>query len=65
MICFKLNYCFKIKVLSQDTKYYITNLLGQQIKGGITENQSIDISSLPHGVYILTINNYNMKFIKG
>ena len=51
--------------LSNQT-YHITNLLGQTLlQGNITaENQQIDISSLPAGMYFISMDGQTVKFVK-
>ena len=50
----------------QSTEYHITNLMGQtSMTGQINvENQQIDISKLPTGLYFITIANQTLKLIK-
>jgi len=45
--------------------YRITNLMGQTlIQGSITtENQQIDIGSLPAGMYFISVGEQTVKFI--
>ncbi len=47
-------------------EYRITNIMGQTLMiGEITsENHQIDVSSLPEGMYFVTIGNATMKFMK-
>jgi len=47
------------------TTYHITNLLGQTLlQGNITvENQQIDISSLPAGMYFISMGGQTAKFV--
>jgi len=47
-------------------KYLITNLMGQTIlQGSINaENQQIDITDLPTGMYFINIGEQTMKFVK-
>ncbi|UKM64089.2 T9SS type A sorting domain-containing protein [Flavobacteriaceae bacterium GSB9] len=47
-----------------NSHYQINNIMGQTIKHGILENQTIDVSSLPQGIYIISIGGFNVKFIK-
>ena len=51
---------------SLQSEYRITNIMGQTLMiGEITsENQQIDVSSLPVGMYFITIGNEMMKFLK-
>ena len=48
------------------TTYRITNLMGQTVlSGNITaENQQIDISSLPAGMYFISVSEQTRKFVK-
>jgi hypothetical protein len=48
------------------TEYRITNLLGQTLQMGsfIAENQQIDVSSFPGGIYFITVGSTTTKFIK-
>ena len=51
---------------SQPTQtYHITNLMGQTLmSGNITaENQQIDVSGLPEGMYFISIGNMTRKFV--
>ena len=50
---------------SLQSEYRITNLMGQtMLIGKITsENQQIDVSTLPNGLYLLQIDDKTMKFI--
>ena len=50
----------------QTTEYRITNVLGQTLMSGMSSqlNLTIDVSSLPSGLYFLTIDNQTMKFTK-
>ena len=45
--------------------YRITNLMGQTLMRGsiTTENQQIDIASLPEGMYFFTVENETHKFV--
>jgi len=49
-----------------DPTYRITNLVGQTLmQGKITaENQQIDLSSLPAGMYFISMDGQTMKFVK-
>ncbi|MBR2771340.1 MAG: T9SS type A sorting domain-containing protein [Bacteroidales bacterium] len=46
-------------------RYRITNLMGQTLmSGSITaENQRIDVSNLPHGMYFISIGDMTRKFV--
>ena len=44
--------------------YLITNLLGQPLLSGPLTNHPINISSLPNGMYFLTIGPHTVKIIK-
>ena len=48
-----------------NSEYRITNLMGQTIMiGEITsENQMIAVSSLPKGIYFITVNNASKIFV--
>jgi len=48
-----------------DQTYRITNLVGQTLlTGQITaENQQIDVSSLPQGMYFITVGEATRKFV--
>ena len=50
---------------SQPTQYRITNLIGQiLLTGQITdENQQIDVSGLPNGMYFITVGGETRKFV--
>ena len=50
----------------QDQTYRITNLIGQTILSGrfTSENQQIDISTLPEGMYFITIGDETLKFMR-
>lgn len=52
--------------LFQNKSYYIYNQLGKVVSSGIfvNENQKIDISFLPKGAYVFTIENLHLKFFK-
>ena len=45
--------------------YRITNLMGQTVLSGNinAENQQIDVSSLPQGMYFITFTNVTRKFV--
>ena len=47
------------------TEYRITNLMGQTLmSGAITaENQQIDVSNLPNGMYFITVGKETRKFV--
>lgn len=47
-------------------EYLITNPMGQTIMTGkiASDNQQIDVSSLPEGMYFVTISNATTKFLK-
>lgn len=50
---------------SKDTKAEIVNLAGQKVKSvTISENNTVNVSSLTPGVYILKVNSTTIKFIK-
>ncbi len=48
------------------TEYRITNLMGQTLMSGqiTAENQQIDISNLPQGMYFVSVGNETRKFVK-
>ena len=48
------------------SEYRITNLMGQTLIVGeiISENQQINVSSLPVGMYFITIGSRTTKFLK-
>ena len=50
---------------SLQSEYHITNLMGQTlITGNITsENQMIDVSSLPKGIYFITLTNKTPNYV--
>jgi hypothetical protein len=45
--------------------YHITNLMGQTVLSGniIAENQQIDVSALPQGMYFITFAGETQKFV--
>ena len=45
--------------------YHITNLMGQTVLSGniIAENQQIDVSALPQGMYFITFAGETRKFV--
>ena len=49
-----------------NSEYRITNILGETVASGkiASETQQINVSSLPEGMYFLTIGNATMKFMK-
>ena len=49
----------------QNQTYRITNLMGQILQSGhiVSDNQPLDVSALPAGMYLLTIDGATMKFI--
>lgn len=49
-------------IRGQNGEYRITNLSGQILKTGITQDQ-IDVSDLSAGAYLITINGQTQKFI--
>ncbi len=50
---------------SLPSSYRITNLMGQPLQSGtiMGDNHPLDVSSLPAGMYLLTIDGVTMKFI--
>lgn len=54
--------------LNPNIAYQVTNTAGQTVLRGKVDNQKINVSSLPKGVYILTLKgettNKNIKFVK-
>lgn len=48
---------------SQPLEYRITNLLGQTVLSGVLDGDSIDVSVLSKGIYILGIDNTIIRFI--
>ena len=52
-----------IETTGTDANFQIINLLGQSVMGGKTK-QTIDISALPKGTYLLKIGIEQVKFIK-
>ena len=52
--------------LQGNAEYRITNLMGQTLlQGSIgSENQQIDINTLPAGMYFLTVEDETLKFVK-
>ena len=44
-------------------EYSIINLLGQTLRTGVLNGTSLDVSSLPNGIYILKTRNFVKKFI--
>ena len=55
-------------VLSENinSDYRIINILGETVMSGkiASENQQIDVSELPEGMYFITIGNMTNKFLK-
>nr|MCR5036431.1 T9SS type A sorting domain-containing protein [Bacteroidales bacterium] len=51
---------------SLQSEYRITNILGETVISGriASENQQINVSSLPEGIYFISIGNATMKFLK-
>ena len=49
-----------------NSEYRIINILGETVMSGniASENQQIDISSLPEGIYFIKIGEVTMKFLK-
>jgi hypothetical protein len=49
----------------QQNAYRITNLMGQTLQSGtlMGDNQQLDVSALPVGMYLLTIDSATVKFI--
>ena len=45
-------------------EYRITNVLGQTLMSGIVNDQTLDVSSLPCGIYFLSINGHTVKLMK-
>ena len=47
------------------TEYRITNLMGQTLQSGqiMGDNQPLDVSALPSGMYLLTLDGATVKFI--
>ena len=50
---------------SLQSEYRITNIMGQTLMTGeiTSENQQIDVSSLPKGIYFITVNNASKIFV--
>lgn len=46
------------------SEFHITNLLGQTVMSGTLTDTTIDISSLPDGLYFFTIDNHTVKLMK-
>ena len=46
------------------TPFLITTPLGQPLLSGTLSNQAINVSSLPSGLYFITIGNQTLKFVK-
>ena len=46
------------------SEFHITNLLGQTVMSGTLTDTTIDISSLPDGLYFFTIDNHTVKWMK-
>ena len=49
---------------TENSRFDIINLLGQHTMSGQTTAQSIDVSTLPQGTYILKIGAQQVKFVK-
>ncbi|MBR6272158.1 MAG: T9SS type A sorting domain-containing protein, partial [Bacteroidales bacterium] len=47
-----------------NSEFHITNLLGQTVMSGTLTDTTIDISSLPDGLYFFTIDNHTVKLMK-
>ena len=49
----------------QTTEYRITNIMGQTLMSGMSlqPNLTLDVSSLPAGIYFISIGQYTTKFI--
>ena len=52
-------------IASQSHAYRITNLMGQTLQSGnlMGDHQSLDVSSLPAGMYLLTVDGATVKFV--
>ena len=52
-------------IASQPTEYRITNLMGQTVLSGNinADNQQINVSSLPQGMYFITFAGETRKFV--
>ena len=50
---------------SLQSEYHITNMMGQTIISGkiASENQQIDVSELPEGMYFINLGNFSQKII--
>ena len=60
-----VNYELKIANYEGNGKYSITDITGKQIVNGQWQNgQSINVSTLPRGIYILKIGELRAKFVK-
>ena len=44
--------------------YHITNLLGRTLMSGTLSDSAIDVSSLPKGLYFLTVDGQTVKLMK-
>ena len=49
---------------ANNTTYNIYDVTGRTVANGETGNSAINVSSLPSGMYIVSINNTSIKFIK-
>ena len=47
-----------------EIKYSISNMLGQKLDAGISENQMLNVSHLAKGVYIIELNQDNKRVVK-
>ena len=45
-------------------EYRITNLMGQTLMSGTVSDQTIDVSTLPKGLYFITLDNQTIKLMK-
>ena len=50
----------------EEKPYRIINLMGQTLQQGLinAENQQIDISNLPNGMYFISVGDQTVKFVK-
>jgi hypothetical protein len=62
---FSVALCQGTPLLQRAAAYRITNLMGQTLmEGQITvDNQPVDVSSLPQGMYFVTVGNSTQKLL--
>ena len=55
----------KVAGLKEATQYYLFSILGEEVKSGVLRiNETITVSELTKGMYVLKLNDKSIKFLK-